>query len=69
MSDLTSAVNNAAELADLDIDSPEGTENAPGSPVMATPTAFMGGVVVSAALVTAYEAGRAHGAGDVQLPQ
>ena len=69
MRDLTEAVNSSSDLADLEITSEEGTENTSDSPVLATPAAFMGGVVISAALVAAYEAGHAHGAGEREVLQ
>ncbi|GGO56344.1 hypothetical protein H181DRAFT_01957 [Streptomyces sp. WMMB 714] len=55
MNDITSHINESAELAAVDA---EGAIFADNTPVLATPGAFLGGVAIASATVAAFEAGQ-----------
>ncbi|WP_181764238.1 hypothetical protein [Streptomyces albidus (ex Kaewkla and Franco 2022)] len=55
MNDITSHINECAELASVDADGAIFTDY---TPVMATPGAFLGGVAIASATVAAFEAGQ-----------
>jgi hypothetical protein len=58
MNDVTSHINESAELASVEITDAEGVVFTDHTPVMGTPAAFLGGVAVASATVAAFEAGR-----------
>ncbi|MET9760095.1 hypothetical protein ABZ016_13730 [Streptomyces sp. NPDC006372] len=58
MTELTMQVNESARLAETEISASEGQVFPGAAPVLATPSAFLGGVAVSCAVVGAFEAGR-----------
>ncbi|SCK38582.1 hypothetical protein [Streptomyces sp. WMMB 322] len=58
MKDVTSQINESAELASVDIADTEGVVFTDYTPVMGTPGAFLGGVAIASATVAAFEAGQ-----------
>ncbi|NLU76329.1 hypothetical protein HCC61_27465 [Streptomyces sp. HNM0575] len=57
MTDVTSHINETAELSSVGIDDAEGVIFTDYTPVMGTPGAFLGGVAIASATVAAFEQG------------
>jgi hypothetical protein len=57
MIDVTSHVNESAELGSVEITDAEGVVFTDYTPVLATPGAFLGGVAIASATVAAFEQG------------
>lgn len=58
MIDVTSHINESAELASVEVTDAEGVVFTDYTPVLATPGAFLGGVAIASATVAAFEAGQ-----------
>ena len=58
MMDVTTHINESAELASVEITDAEGVVFTDYTPVMGTPGAFLGGVAIASATVAAFEAGQ-----------
>lgn len=57
MIDVTSHINESAEISSVEITDAEGVIFTDYTPVMGTPGAFLGGVAIASATVAAFEQG------------
>ncbi|MCH6161219.1 hypothetical protein [Streptomyces marispadix] len=57
MIDVTSHINESAEISAVEINDAEGVIFTDYTPVMGTPGAFLGGVAIASATVAAFEQG------------
>ncbi|OEV08005.1 hypothetical protein K378_02911 [Streptomyces sp. Amel2xB2] len=58
MIDVTSHINESAELSSVEVTDAEGVVFTDYTPVLATPGAFLGGVAIASATVAAFEQGQ-----------
>jgi hypothetical protein len=58
MKEITSHINESAELRSVEITDADGVVFSDYTPVMGTPGAFLGGVAIASATVAAFEQGQ-----------